>query len=181
MKRSIKAFICALLLGSFLNACSSNPNVEYKYPEKQQNGQYTVGGPKFEDRETIFGKGGIGNIFADKDANGNGGGIGVNSFLWRASLDTLSFMPLASADPFGGLIITDWFSPNAVNNERFKINVYIMGKVLRADGIKVTVFRQVKDASSAWIDTKVNPETAIDIENAILTKARKLKMEAVAP
>ncbi len=180
MKRSIKAFICAILLGSLASACSSNPNIEYKYPEKGQNGQYTMDAPKYEDRETIFGKGGLGNIFAEKGME-SGGGIGVNSFLWRASLDTLSFMPLASADPFGGLIITDWFSPNAVNGERFKINVYIMGKALRADGIKVTVFRQVKDASSAWVDTKVNAETAVDIENAILTKARKLKMEAVAP
>ena len=81
----------------------------------------------------------------DTSSAGNGGGgpgIGVNSYLWHASLDTVSFLPLASADPFGGVIITDWYSPPATPNERFKVNVFILNRELRADGVKATVFRQ---------------------------------------
>ena len=63
-------------------------------------------------------------------------GVGVNAFLWRASLDTVSFMPIASADPFGGVIITDWYAPPETPNERFKVNIFILDKELRAAGIK---------------------------------------------
>lgn len=134
--------------------------------------------PDNPNRETIFGQGGIG--FGQAKGGGEsegGGGIGVNSFLWRASLDTVAFMPLSSADPFGGVIITDWFTPEATPNERFKVTVYILDRRLRADGLKVAVFRQTKtDASSDWADSAVAPETAINLENAILTRARELRV-----
>ena len=82
----------------------------------------------------------ISMMFSNNDTAGNTGGggpgIGVNSFLWHASLDTVSFMPLASADPFGGTIITDWYSPPASPNERFKVNIFILGRELRADGVQ---------------------------------------------
>ena len=71
--------------------------------------------------------------------------LGVNSYLWHASLDTLSFMPLASADPFGGVIITDWYSAPDAPNERLKVTIYILDRSLRADGLKIAVFRQ-----TAW-------------------------------
>lgn len=103
--------------------------------------------------------------------------IGVNSFLWRASLDTLSFMPLASVDPFGGVIITDWYTSPESPAERFKMNVYILDRRLRADGVKVAVFRQVRNAQSSWVDAAADPETAIKLENAILTRARQLKID----
>ncbi len=74
-----------------------------------------------------------------------GTSLGVNAFLWRGALDTLSFMPLASADPWGGVIITDWYAPPTANGERFKATAYILGRQLRADGVRVTVFRQVRD------------------------------------
>ena len=77
--------------------------------------------------------------------------LGVNSYLWHAALDTLSFMPLASADPFGGVIITDWYvAPNAPD-ERLKVTIYIMDRNLRADGLKVVVFRQTR-TGAAWSD-----------------------------
>jgi hypothetical protein len=103
-------------------------------------------------------------------------GIGVNSYLWRASLDTLAFMPLASADPFGGVVITDWYINPEKTDERFKATVYILDTRLRADGLNVTVFKQTKDATGQWVDAPVAGQTDIDIENAILTRARQLRL-----
>ncbi len=102
--------------------------------------------------------------------------IGVNGFLWRASLDTISFMPIASADPFGGVIITDWYSAPDASDERTKLNVFIRDRDLRADGIKVSVFRQVKDAGGEWKDATVAAATAGSLENAILTRARQIRL-----
>ena len=107
---------------------------------------------------------------------GSGIGVGVNNFLWHASLDTLSFMPLASADPFGGVVITDWYSPPQTANERFKVTVYILDKRLRADALKVSVFRQQQDNKGIWSDASLDPETPGKLENAILTRARQLRI-----
>ena len=125
-------------------------------------------------------KGVFGYLFGndkDQQASGGGGpGIGVNSYLWHASLDTVSFMPLASADPFGGVIITDWYSPPATPNERFKLNVFILGRDLRADGVKATVFHQRRDPAGQWMAAPVDQKTGTDIENAILTRARQMRL-----
>ena len=107
------------------------------------------------------------------------GAIGVNGFLWRASLDTLAFMPLASADPYGGVIVTDWYTNPEKADERFKATVYILDTRLRADGLNVTIFKQVKDASGSWTDTAATDQTATDIENAILTRARQLRLSNI--
>ena len=102
--------------------------------------------------------------------------LGVNSYLWHASLDTLRFMPLASADPFGGVIITDWYTAPQSPNERLKVTVYILDRRLRADGIKLAVFRQTKTAAGTWADAATNPDTANKLEDAILTRARELRL-----
>ncbi|HTO82186.1 MAG TPA: DUF3576 domain-containing protein, partial [Methylomirabilota bacterium] len=112
----------------------------------------------------------------DQNTDTPGTGIGVNSFLWRASLDTVAFMPLVSADPFGGVIITDWYSPPQSPSERFKVNIYILGRALRADGIRASVFRQQQDTAAGWIDAPVASNTATDLENAILTRARQMRI-----
>ena len=106
-------------------------------------------------------------------------GLGVNAYLWRGALDALSFMPLASADPFGGIIITDWYTPPTAAGERFKANAYILGRQLRADGIKVAIFRQVLQGSN-WVDAPVAPGTATDIENKVLAKARELRAQSAS-
>lgn len=103
-------------------------------------------------------------------------GIGVNAYLWRATLDTLAFMPLASADPFGGVVITDWYVNPEQPTERFKATVYILDTRLRADGLNVTVFKQAKNDKGEWVDAPVAGQTDIDIENAILTRARQLRL-----
>lgn len=106
--------------------------------------------------------------------------LGVNSYLWHAALDTLSFMPLSSADPFGGVIITDWYvAPNAPD-ERLKVTIYILDRNLRADGLKVVVFRQTR-ANGVWSDVAPSPETAHKLEDAILTRARELRLATLNP
>ena len=112
-------------------------------------------------------------------AGGNGRlTLGVNSYLWHATLDTLAFMPLASADPFGGVVITDWYvAPNAPG-ERLKVTIYIMDRTLRADGLKVVVFRQTQ-ANGVWGDAQPSPDTAHKLEDAILTRARELRLASL--
>ena len=107
--------------------------------------------------------------------------LGVNSYLWHASLDTLSFMPLVSADPFGGVIITDWYSVQTAPDERLKVTVYILDRHLRADGLKVAVFRQTRTAGAPWADAQVNADTATKLTDAILTRARELRLATQAP
>ena len=136
--------------------------------------------PNDPNRPTIFGAGGIDLFGGKKREEEGGGGIGVNSFLWRASLDTLSFMPITSADALGGVILTDWHSFAESPNERFKLNVYILGRALRADGVRVSSFRQTRDPSGTWRDAAVPNETAIKIEESILTRARQLRQETMA-
>jgi hypothetical protein len=101
--------------------------------------------------------------------------LGVNSYLWHATLDTLSFMPLQSADPFGGVIITDWYSSPSAPGDRMRVTIYILDRRLRADGIKIAVFRQTK-SDQGWVDAQVNPDTANKLEDAILTRARELRL-----
>ncbi|HEY5208403.1 MAG TPA: DUF3576 domain-containing protein [Stellaceae bacterium] len=125
----------------------------------------------------------LNTLFGDDKAKGGGGGIGgvaVNTYLWHASLDTMSFMPIASADPFGGTIITDWYSPRGTPNERFKVNIFILNRELRADGVRVTVFRQVKDSGGQWADAPVDPKTGRDLENSILTRARQIRLSTAS-
>jgi len=99
---------------------------------------------------------------------------GANPYLWRASLDTLDSLPLVTADPYGGTIIYDWRSFDGSPGERIKATVYILDSRLRADGVKVSVFRQVNQ-DGAWADADADPETGIQLENAILARARNLK------
>lgn len=137
-------------------------------------------GKSVEDKQRDAG----GKLFGDinllgpdrSDDAGGASGIGVNGLLWRASLDTLSFLPLASADPFGGVIITDWYSPPESPNERFKVTTYILGRQLRSDGIRVAVFRQVLSEGRGWIDSKVEDQTGPKLEGAILNRARELRI-----
>ncbi len=107
------------------------------------------------------------------------GAIGVNGYLWRATLDTLAFMPLQSADPYGGVVITDWYVNPERPAERFKATVYILDSRLRADGLNVTVFKQVADGAGGWTNSPTADQTSVDIENAILTRARQLRLSNI--
>jgi Domain of unknown function (DUF3576) len=121
----------------------------------------------------------LNTIFGSDKSGGGGSGVGVNSYLWRATLDTVSFMPLASADPFGGVIITDWYSPPDQPDERFKLNIFILGRELRADGVRASVFRQKRE-NGQWTDASVDQSTGTDLENAILTRARQIRLSTAS-
>ena len=129
-----------------------------------------------DERETIWGDSGGLTLGGDSYSNTSAGpSIGVNAFLWRATLDTMSVWPINSADPFGGVVITDWYAPPTTPNERFKMNIYILDRALRADGVRVSVFRQVKNTVGDWQDAIVQPTTATKLENAILMRARQFR------
>ena len=114
---------------------------------------------------------------AREAAAGAGAGMTVNAFLWRATLDTLSFMPLASADPFGGVIITDWYSPPQAEGERFKATAYVIGRQLRSDGVRVQVFRQVQRGNQ-WVDAPASTATNSEMEDRVLARARELRSQS---
>jgi hypothetical protein len=125
-----------------------------------------------------------GNILAGFQAgrNGNaetGGKIGVSIYLWRAALESVSFMPITQADSNGGVITTDWYTAPAAPNERVRANVLILGKTLRADALKVNLFKQTKNSNGMWSDATVSPATVNALENTILTKARALKVQTL--
>ncbi|OHC75572.1 MAG: hypothetical protein A3G18_04350 [Rhodospirillales bacterium RIFCSPLOWO2_12_FULL_58_28] len=173
MKKQNSAFsqlcICAIvLMAVMLSSCVEPYTPEELEAQKRAKAAQTAANPGIFSDGGMFGGG----------RGGEGSSIGVNSFLWRASLDTISFMPVSSVDPFGGVIITDWHSAAEAPNERFKLNIYILGRALRADGIRVAVFRQVQGGGS-WKDAPVPEKTGASIEDAILVRARQLRNETL--
>lgn len=169
-----------LAVSAALVGCSNVERVQ-QFPDDSEAAR--SGNPYSEEGESVFGGDGLsfgfgGDEQSNQEAIG-GSGLGVNGFLWRASLDTISFMPVNSADPFGGVIITDWHSIPEAPEERFKMNVYILGRALRADGVRVAVFRQVRDPETQWVDASVNDDTGPKIEDAILVRARQLRFAAL--
>lgn len=169
MKFKLVIFTALSILS--LAACSSVDTDSKNYPMDNEDSRRAKHGKLLgEDGVNLFGGG--------KDADDSkGAGLGVNSFLWRASLDTLSFMPITSADPFGGTILTDWYEDPAAKGERFKVNVTILDDRLRSDGVRVAVFKQKLDENNTWRDAEVSKQTATDLENAILTRARQLRVK----
>lgn len=126
------------------------------------------GGPKgkIQDSLKLFGS----------DVRDSGAVIGVNSLLWRASLDTVSFMPLEEADPFGGVILTEWYNNPNNPKERYKITIYILDTRLRADAVRVSLFMQ-QNLDGEWVNVSTSEDTRFQLENSILTKARQMKQE----
>ena len=178
MIRNLTKFIAPVVLGclmSVLAACQyADPNQEDVTNPKKSRGA-TANSSVFGDVGLqLFGPGG------DDKGGGGSSGIGVNSHLWRASLDTISFMPLTSADPFGGVIITDWYAPPDTPSERFKMTIFILARTLRADGLRVAVFRQQIGEQGVWVDSSINPATVTGLENKILERARQLRTGGIA-
>jgi len=175
LARTTRAAVAIASL-AVLAACSM---FQAEYPDKQ-SGDTNPHPWNSMKNDSVFGDGGISLLSWGNSGKNDGGGgpsgsqIGVNAYLWRASLDTLAFLPLISADPFGGTIITDWYSPQESPAERFKMSVYITDRDLHADGIHVSVFRQTKSGND-WADAAVTAKTQGEIENAILTRARELR------
>jgi hypothetical protein len=176
--RALVVVTCVLTLG--LAGCGSSNNVAEtrtgKSNDRDKRDLNQGLGGRSQEQGTLFGPGGLfGSKNTPKDDGGTG--VAVNAYLWRASLDTINFIPLVSADPFGGIIITDWYTPAETPNERMKVQVTILDRELRADGVRVSVFKQqTAPKGGTWVDAQVDPRTQIDIENAILTRARQLRI-----
>ena len=103
-------------------------------------------------------------------------GFPINPYLWKGALETISFMPLASADPFAGVIITDWYNGDETLNQRCKLNIFIKGLELKTNNLKVNSFCQNLSQDGNWIDQSINEENNIKLENTILNKAKKLRL-----
>lgn len=135
-----------------------------------------------QERGSLTGEGGLFSLGGASKDEGGGGVLGVNAYLWRATLDTLSFMPLASADPFGGTILTEWYEDPKAPGERYKVNAIILDKTLRADGVRITVFKQKLEgppkSAGTWRDLPQDDRLARALEDTVLTRARQLKVAA---
>ena len=198
-----RLIISFLLL--FIFSCNSNKSeeeMEELWSKAQTTGEIiNRSGSKFNpamnkdlamrDAETrlqsgggLFGKGGgltLGGILGDnnQEKNMSGGVIAmsVNPFLWRAALETIDFMPLSSADQIGGTIITDWYSTSGNEKERCKLNIFITGINLKTENLRVVSFCQ-EFKNPTWVNKETEKENNIKIENAILNKAKKLKLQS---
>jgi hypothetical protein len=134
---------------------------------------------------SLFGDGGatLGNLVSGEafglGEQEGGDSLPVNKFLWQASLDTLSFLPLASTDPFTGVIATDWGAAPDQPGERFKVTAYMLSPALAASSLRVAVYREVRDGNGAWVPAAVDPQTPRRLEDAILTRARQIRIAEI--
>lgn len=175
-KKKTRTSSCTILSITFLfmltlilTGCSSFQVPDWIDTEGAREKAINTGKPeggKIQNNFKLFGS----------DVKDTGATIGVNALLWRASLDTISFMPLDQADPYGGIISTEWYTNPENPNERYKIIIYILDSRLRADAIRVAFFMQ-QLLNGEWVNVTVSDETRITLENSILTKARQFKQE----
>ena len=158
----------AVLLGLVLSSCS-NVQTESKAPvEKDDKRKLGFGSIAGEDFLTFGGP---------KKQGSSAPNATVNKYLWKASLQTLEFMPLASVDAVGGVVVTDWYTSAQAPKEKLKVSVYIYGNVLRTDAVKVVVYKQIQNATGAWVQAATDEKIGVDLENIILSKARQLKIQ----
>ena len=163
------ALTCIIMAG-----CAGNfelpdwVDAEASRERAQEREQKRDGGPSGKIQNNL--------LLFQSDTADKGASIGVNALLWRASLDTVSFMPLEQADPYGGIIMTEWYINPENPNERYKIIIYILDTRLRADALRVSFFMQ-QLIDGEWVNKTTSDETRISLENSILTKARQFKQE----
>ncbi len=171
-------------LGGIVAACGSSN--EYAAKEEQTTVQTGPLRDRNNEGGSIFGDEGFtlsslsdGSFFGGTDENRDGA-LPVNRFLWQASLDTLSFLPLSSTDPFTGVIATDWGAAPGNPDERFKVTAYMVNPTLAASSLRVAVYREVMGEGGAWVPATVSPETPRKLEDAILTRARQIRIASVS-
>ena len=171
MRITLLSLSALAMLG--LQGCDTVKSGEAKYPTGAQRA--STNNDIYAKPQSIFGEDGL-KILGGGDKSQSGEHvITVNSFLWRASLDTISFMPITSVDPFGGVILTDWYASPNTTDERYKLNVFVLGSQLRSDAIKVSVFKE-RNRSGKWASAPLDQEMARSIEDTILTRARELRV-----
>lgn len=161
MKRILAAALTILL------AACNKADVNQQYPQSREDAEEARVGKLTGDDGIV--------IFGGKSKSKATEGITVNAYLWRATLDVVHKLPVTTADPFGGTVLTDWYkmTPNA--NERYKVNVFLTSAELRSDAVQVSTFKQALRGGT-WVDVATNPELAEELENKILLRARELKL-----
>ncbi len=165
---------CFLALSAVLllvTGCSLTADEEQNYPKTEEDRRRDRLGKLTGEEGLTLGGGG------ERDSDAGKNPLGVNSFLWRATLDTLAFLPIAAADPWGGTILTDWYEDPATPGERYKLNAIILDRQLRADSLRITTFRQTRDKSGAWRDVASDPDVSRKLEDTVLTRARELRVK----
>lgn len=165
-----RAGFIVLTAFTLLSACSDAKLDTSSYPKTEEDRRKERIGKLTGDEGLTVGGG------SEKKDEAGKNPLGVNSFLWRATLDTLAFMPLASADPFGGVVLTDWYEDPQAPGERFKVNALILDRQLRADSLKISVFRQKKDKLGNWVDAPTDTSTGRKLEDTVLTRARQMRV-----
>ncbi len=165
------AFLFSPLL--LLTACDALGEKELSFPQRQELERAKGRGKLTGDGLSIFG--GDNDIAQEAGKNP----LGVNAFLWRATLDTLAFLPLRDADPFGGVVITDWYEDPAARGERYKVTALILDRSLRADGVSISLFKQQRDTGGEWVNVEVPERLARKLEDTILTRARELRVKSL--
>ena len=195
-RRFILIFLLPVL-SSFLISCNETRGIDASELEAQTRGEIIKrsgtpfpGGDREKDRLALadaenrlraggglFGKKGLSldNINKPEKTTTASIGLPINPYLWKGSLETIDFMPLASADPFAGIIITDWYASQSAPNERCKINIFIRGYEMKTDNLKVNSFCQSL-SNGQWVDIKNNIDNDAKLENAILNKAKKIRL-----
>jgi len=156
--------LISVIVVFFLSACSGTPPTQTK-PEGP--GSFLTG--KAEQGIKL------GDIF---NPGGNGAGLPINALLWRASLDILSTIPLDDIDAFGGTIVTEWYAVPETPQERIKVSVFVLGRELRSDGIRVVVNKQTKQAEG-WLDAGIDDMLSRQLEELILTRAREIRGQTI--
>ena len=197
MNRKFILIFLLLVLSSFLISCNETRGIDASKLEAQTRGEIIkrsgttfAGGSAEKDRLALLdaenrlrsgggllGKKGLslGEIEKSKKSTTSTIGFPINPFLWKGSLEIIDFMPLTSADPFAGIIITDWYASQSAPNERCKINIFIRGAEMKTDNLKVNSFCQSL-SNGQWVDIKNNIDNDAKLENAILNKAKKLRL-----
>ena len=158
-----------LLVPVFLMACETGPltDDDSDVLTREQNRNQSLGKLFGDD---IF-------TFGGDNKKNESLGITVNEYLWRASLDTVSFIPLRTADPFGGVILTEWYTPASAPGERLKVDIFILDRQLSSNGVRVSIHKQVYNkATKQWVAKEVDRKILNDFEETILTRARQLKV-----
>lgn len=159
-------------MGIILAGCSMDlsPKDKEEAPASREDARKYMDGKFLGDDLLVFGD-------SKKYDPNKGGGMPVNRYLWKAALEVISFMPLASSDATGGVIVTDWYTPGDKPNQRLKMMISITDRVLRADALKVTMYKQVRGRHGEWVDSTVDASMSREMEDLILTKARELKVK----
>ncbi len=164
MNKNIKLFFAAIFI---VFSMGNNIILADDYPKSEQEQKWDEVGSIAGEEGLVFRPGRI------KNESTKAAGCSINKYLWQASINTLSVIPLASADSNGGVIITEWYSPPATPNFRFKINIFIKDDVIHPDAIEVKVFEEVLK-NKQWVMNENTSNLAITLEDKILRRAREI-------